>query len=188
MIKALIYDVDGVVFRSLDEEGKYLWGKNAACDLGLRSHHFKQIYSPAWNDVARGKVSTISHLAEVFKGEDFAALRLSPQAYIDYWLSHDAFINERLLADIACSSVPCYLGTNQERHRTRHIKQLVGHAFVGIFASYELGFIKPESGFYAAIEQNLGLEPQELMLIDDTPANIEAAQKRGWQGVLYKIN
>ncbi|MBN9342812.1 MAG: hypothetical protein BGO76_07615 [Caedibacter sp. 38-128] len=82
--------------------------------------------------------------------------------------------------------VPAYLGTNQDSYRTKHIKKIVGHTFRGCFASYAIGHIKPESGFYRYIENELGLESKQILLIDDTLANVEGAKARGWQSYLYK--
>ncbi len=44
-IKAIIFDVDGVVFNTHDESGNYLWSQNVKEDLGLISKHFSVIFS-----------------------------------------------------------------------------------------------------------------------------------------------
>ncbi len=186
VIKAVVFDVDGVLFDSIDTNGKYLWSKNATQDLGLRSAHFKKIYSSKWDAVTRGTVSTISHLTEVFNDELFASLNLRPEKYIEYWLSHDVFLNTAMLELAASLSVPAYIGTNQDLHRTQHIKKLVGPVIKDIFSSYEMGYIKPEVGFYTHIEKALKLAPHEILLIDDTLANVAAAQERGWHTIQYQ--
>lgn len=50
-----------------------------------------------------------------------------------------------------------------------------------IVASYELGYRKPESEIYKIAEKRAGVNPENIFYIDDTPAFIEAAKKRGWQ-------
>ena len=82
--------------------------------------------------------------------------------------------------------IPCYLGTNQEHYRTQHILQHVGSYFQGCFAAYQIGYMKPELEFFTHIENILGLNPTELLLIDDTPANIQAAKAKGWHTYLHQ--
>lgn len=52
-IKAIIFDVDGVLFQNHDENGRYLWSKNAKEDLGLSRDHFLIIYGSD-TEVIRG--------------------------------------------------------------------------------------------------------------------------------------
>lgn len=76
-IKTIIFDVDGVVFNSINQDGHYLWSKNIKADLGIKSDHFKLIYSKRWDDVTRGKITTKDHLKTVFDHEIFNELRRS---------------------------------------------------------------------------------------------------------------
>lgn len=49
------------------------------------------------------------------------------------------------------------------------------------FISSELGWAKPESGFYAAVEAQLRLSPAEILLIgDDLENDVLAPRRRGW--------
>ena len=43
-MKAIIFDVDGVLIKQKDEHGKYLWQKNIEIDLGLSPDQVQQIY------------------------------------------------------------------------------------------------------------------------------------------------
>ena len=50
-----------------------------------------------------------------------------------------------------------------------------------VFASSELGLRKPALQFFQAIEQRLGLRPDELILVgDDADLDIAAARRAGW--------
>jgi putative hydrolase of the HAD superfamily len=51
-----------------------------------------------------------------------------------------------------------------------------------IFVSSELGSPKPELSFYCAVEQQLGLRPDEILLIgDDYAADVTGPLAAGWQ-------
>ena len=49
-----------------------------------------------------------------------------------------------------------------------------------IVDSSELGVIKPEPEIYAIAEERAGVKPSEILFIDDTKANLMAAEERGW--------
>jgi len=50
-----------------------------------------------------------------------------------------------------------------------------------VFASSELGWRKPAAEFFRAVEQRLGLRPEELILVGDDPQlDISAARRAGW--------
>ncbi len=55
----------------------------------------------------------------------------------------------------------------------------------GLFSA-DVGLIKPEPALYALAEQRFGRPPQALVFVDDTAANVAAAQARGWRGVVFR--
>jgi len=55
--------------------------------------------------------------------------------------------------------------------------------FDRLFISSEFGARKPESGLYEAVEHDLGINGESLLLIDDTSENIEVAAARGWRSL-----
>lgn len=51
-----------------------------------------------------------------------------------------------------------------------------------IFASSEVGFPKPEPAFYRAVEEQLALRPEQILLIgDDQEADVIGPTAAGWQ-------
>lgn len=53
-----------------------------------------------------------------------------------------------------------------------------------VFASSELGWRKPAVEFFRAVEERLGLPPEELLLVGDDPElDIAAARRAGWQAL-----
>jgi len=179
IIKAVIFDVDGVVFHTQDAQGRYLWSRTIKEDLGLTSKHFSQIFSEKWESIIRGKIKLEDHLHIIFQEKVFKDLGITPEQYIQYWLTHDHHVNQDMLDFVKNLKIPCYLGTNQEAVRTHHILDTVGSYFKECFASYKIGSIKPEQGFFQHIQKVLSLLPDELLLIDDMKPYIEGAQKCG---------
>lgn len=45
---------------------------------------------------------------------------------------------------------------------------------------------KPERPIYDLMARRMGLPPERLLFVDDTPANVEAARGYGWQAEVYR--
>jgi epoxide hydrolase-like predicted phosphatase len=57
--------------------------------------------------------------------------------------------------------------------------------FTVVVDSSEVGVRKPEPEIYRALIQRLGLEPAEILFVDDLPANVAGAEAVGLDGVLF---
>lgn len=51
--------------------------------------------------------------------------------------------------------------------------------------SSELGTIKPEPSIYQVAEERAGVQASQILFIDDTKANLTAAEKRGWHVIWF---
>ena len=51
--------------------------------------------------------------------------------------------------------------------------------FDEIFASYELGVVKPDARFFEHVLEATGSRPEETVFVDDGPHNVEAAKALG---------
>ena len=56
----------------------------------------------------------------------------------------------------------------------------------GGILSYRDHVVKPGAEIYRLLENRYGLTPEKTVFIDDTPVNIEACKKLGWEGIIYK--
>lgn len=57
-----------------------------------------------------------------------------------------------------------------------------------LFLSAEIGACKPSDAAFAAVEAALGLTAQQILFIDDTLANVEAARACGWDAIHFTAN
>jgi len=53
----------------------------------------------------------------------------------------------------------------------------------GIVYSAKFGHKKPDSGFYSFAEKMTDFSPNELILVDDTLPNVDAATAMGWSTI-----
>lgn len=58
-------------------------------------------------------------------------------------------------------------------------------AYDTIIDSSEVGAIKPEAAIYEAAAREAGVAPEEILLIDDSRANLMAASKLGWHAMWF---
>ena len=58
--------------------------------------------------------------------------------------------------------------------------------FKKCYMSYELKILKPAAGFYKAVMDDIGLPPSEMLFIDDSQLNVDAAIAAGLPAIYYK--
>jgi len=177
-MKVIVFDVDGVLIKSKDEHGKYLWHKNIQRDLGLNPDQMRKIYSGGWHSVTKGLLDAQQYFKNMFAELN---VDLSVDVFIDYWLKQDLVIDLEMLSEVSLIKGPkLYIGTNQESIRTNLIQKKFGSYFDGIFSSCQVGANKPDLEFFRHIESALNVKPGDIAFIDDSRPNIEAALQCGW--------
>ncbi|HET7312680.1 MAG TPA: HAD family phosphatase [Mycobacteriales bacterium] len=73
-------------------------------------------------------------------------------------------------------------GARREEQRRYDFESLVDV----VLYSHEVGLAKPDPAIFALTEQRLGVQPHEIVFIDDHAPHIEAASQRGWYAVLHR--
>jgi HAD superfamily hydrolase (TIGR01509 family) len=72
-------------------------------------------------------------------------------------------------------------GARREEQRRFGFDQLVDV----IVYSHEVGVAKPDPAIFALTRDRLGVQSQEIVLLDDLQANVQAARASGWHAVLH---
>jgi putative hydrolase of the HAD superfamily len=74
-----------------------------------------------------------------------------------------------------------HLGTNQERYRAVHMREVLGYdaLFDVSCYSWELGAAKPDLAFFIEAARRIGAEPSAILFIDDNAQNVAAAREAG---------
>jgi putative hydrolase of the HAD superfamily len=97
-----------------------------------------------------------------------------------------------LVKKLRRKSIICALATNQERYRSRYLKDEMkfNKIFDYIFSSAEIGFKKPDWEFYNHIYLHLQkvlpkLSKAEVWFFDDKVKNVEAAKNYGFKAEVY---
>lgn len=58
--------------------------------------------------------------------------------------------------------------------------------FKKCYISYEMKMLKPSEGFYKAVMADIGLPPEEMLFIDDSQRNVDAAIAAGLPALYYR--
>lgn len=97
-------------------------------------------------------------------------------------------VDESVLAIVdrlRASGFRCCLATNQQSVRASYMHSLYDPHFDEEFYSCEIGVAKPDQAYFAAVLERLGTTTDQVVFIDDSPANIAAAGQIGIDARLY---
>ena len=186
-IKALMVDVDGVLVEGRPGDGRH-WQTSLEEDLGFPpdalDEHF---FAPFWDDIVTGRAGLMEHLEPALRK---IAPHVSPAAFVSYWFQKDARLATPYFAEFArlrSSGVGVFLATNQEHLRAAYLMETLRLAehVDGIFYSARLGVKKPDPEFFARIQAAVAVAGDELLLVDDSRANVDAAVEAGWGAHLW---
>lgn len=83
--------------------------------------------------------------------------------------------SQRYKVGLLTNIMPGQLATMK---RSGHIPNI---AYDAIIDSSEVGSIKPEPEIYQIAQEKAGCPPEEILLIDDSRANLMAAERLGWK-------
>jgi putative hydrolase of the HAD superfamily len=183
VIKAILFDADGVIQRPPSTFGAQL-----AALLGSERTDVQALIA----DVFAAEKPALAGASDF--GEDLAVLftrhRIAASASdaLDLWkaIEVDAGM-QAAVSTLRASRLCCCLATNQHASRGRYMSSVLGyHAlFDREFYSYQLGFAKPDHGYFRAIVDALKIAPEQLLFIDDHAPNIEGAREVGLQAELF---
>ena len=186
MLKAVIFDVGGVLIRTQSRAGRERW----ASRLRLDPWDFE-------NFVFSGESGRLAQLGQKRETEHWQWLRehfrLSETDLLE--MRRDFFagdvLNEPLVAHIERLRQAGYrtgLLSNfmdEARQLWREVYSFI-NLFDGIVISCEIGLMKPEPQVYYLAAESVGVKPEEALFIDDFIENVEGARRVGMQALHFQ--
>lgn len=187
MIKAIIFDVGGVLIRTVDQTTRMKLAKEYNLTyseinqvvFGISGNHNPQLGQISWDD----HLANISRKLEISieEGEDF----------MDLFFAGDQ-LNTELVDAIRNYKQDYKIGilsnamTNLEDLMENDWKII--DLFDQVINSAVEGVMKPDRKLYEIALEKLGVLPEEAIFIDDMPENINAANELGIHGVRFVDN
>ena len=187
-IKTIVWDIDGVLIWHHPTDPSKDWREKLMHSdvLGLWEA-FQN--SPGWQLCLRDKnVNTRMRFQHYLQGNNMT-VHEDTNHIIDIWLSDNVMPNKlaiKRLREFQDQGYQCVLGTNQDGLRKPYIERWLDAQGLGtlpLYMSCDMGCAKPDSAFYARIEEDLGCASDEIILLDDTLKNIEGAKAKGWSAI-----
>lgn len=182
MIKAVLFDVDGVL--SAHEP----FSKRLARDHGIMTDSTAPFLRGPFRDCLAGKADLKEQLSLYLPQWNW---QKTVDDFLNYWFTSEHNPNQPLLQvaqQLRQHGITCYLATNQERYRTEYILHQMNFAsqFDGAFSSAYIGYMKPQVEFFHHILYKLEhLEAGEILFWDDTLENITTAREVGLHAEHY---
>ena len=107
-----------------------------------------------------------------------------------YWFEKDGNLDHALLENLAsvrAGGLKLYLATVQEHWRAYYLWNALGLSeyFDGCFHSARVGAAKPDPAYFDAVAKEVALLPEDLLLVDDSARNVDAARDAGWRAELW---
>lgn len=185
MIKAFVFDLDGVI-RHWDNPGIV---DRAECEHGLpKGAIFTTAFAEALlADVTTGVISDDDWRAEVVRRLEATHPDANAAGAVAAWSapSGDLVPGSKEVLEKARHHGKVCLLSNATSRLSSDLESLgIGGHFDHIFNSSELGFAKPDPQIFVYIERHLNMRAEEIIYVDDSPVNVEAAARQGWVSLL----
>lgn len=184
-IEVVLFDADGVIqttpalFRSRLE---------GLLTNSAHSSEFITDIFEAEKPCLTGKLDFTRELDEVLKRWDCS---VSTEDALKVWqmIEPNTGILE-LISDLRKSGVYVALASNQQKHRAEFMSRGLGYAeiFDDLFFSCELGYAKPDVGFFSLILDRLELPGDSILFLDDHQMNVDAAKNSGMEAEVYNLD
>lgn len=187
-IDCVVWDFDGVLNRNI-VNGRFLWTETFEADHGVSLAHFRDyIFSDEFKRVLRGEKDLRDHVGEWVATTGYDG---SADDIMDYWFKKDARPDGQvveMVEELKRRGKQNVIGTNNEPYRTAFIKDKMGFGKLvdAIYASGQMGCIKPEAAFFDAVANELDTGADRLLLVDDSAHNVERARSRGWNAFHFE--
>lgn len=176
-VRAIAWDFDGVL--NIADKA---W-RDAVREIGADPDALtRAIFGSGQRELLTGAEDVLDRL-DVWVRE--AGFEGDPEDVLELLFEHDNDPDRdllRMMAQLDQAGLVQVIATNSDPRRARFLAVEGGWAdrVDALFASGEIGAMKPDAAFFAHIEAAMEIQPQELLLIDDAERNVDAADTRGW--------
>ncbi len=188
-LRAVVFDLGGVLELDVIELVDHGLDTRWEARLGLQAGELERRMNPFWR---AGSVGVCTE-EEVHQGMR-ERLGMSQEQVEEYM---------REMWDWYCGRLNVPLADYFRRLRPRYLTAILSNSFVGarreeqqrhqvedlcdlIIYSHEVGVAKPDRRIFELTWQRLGVQPQEMLVLDNAQVHVEAARACGIQAILFE--
>ena len=182
-IKALIWDLEGVLLKT-EDDNLYL---TVAKKLNAPYEKVREIFFSDLNDkMDLGEVTQDQFNAYVM---DTLQISREKTALLEKVVDEESYIDKDLVRIITKLRRDYKTGllSNYSKDLRSKIENewALGSAFDEIIISCEVGVIKPDPAIFSLMLERLGVKAEESVFIDDRIKNIDGAKKMGFHTIFF---
>lgn len=181
-MKAIIFDLGGVCLTNY-------WGKRNRLDFSkkfnLDYNKINEYHMKTLRDIILGKITEEEYFNGLFKHQDRGQ---KTKETINYLRKETKAFQEVLdFIKTLAENYKIYAFTNEikEAAEFRIKKFNLSEYFKKIFISSIVGLEKYDKEAYEHIVKDLGMEPSEIIFIDNAEENVKKAEEAGMKGILF---
>ena len=190
MIKAVVFDMGGVLLQLDIKRCIRAFKEDAGfedIDQFLNLYHQQGFVG----DLEAGKISGEQFIAECLR---HSRPGTAPEVIINCFKEFLIGLNYDMLDFIRSlkGKYRLFLLSNNNILSSQVFSQMMadeglafGDTFEKCFFSFQMKMLKPSPEIYRATIEGIGTRPEEILFIDASPANVDAARKQGIQTILY---
>lgn len=178
MIKAILFDVDGVILFPLNT----FFSDRLAEKLGIPLSKIVPFFEKEYQQCLVGQLDLKEALVPYVREWQWTG---SIDELLSFWFEAEAEVDANLIASIdnlRAKGLTCFVATNQEKYRAEYMFKQIGFngSFDKLYAAGKLGVAKPDHAFFQHITDDLPDIPKdEILFWDDKQHNVEAARQFG---------
>ncbi len=182
--RGLLFDLFGVIMNEQDDAGRASIEKAS----GLSGDDLWPYYEQFREDYDAGRLDSVSYWEAISKasGHTITDVQACIDADLQSWSGYDAEMADYVHSLIG--RVPVGLISNAVAEEPAYIHSLFDwfSDLDPLIFSCEVGMAKPHADIYALAIERIGLEPSNILFIDDREVNIEGARSVGLNVHLFR--
>ncbi len=182
-IEAIVFDVGGVLHES-----------NAALDddlfneLGINADTLKNIRANEMVLLGSGEIDEQEFWRRVHNNYGIRPVsheeNMLGRAFSEAIKPHTPILE--LAKELGENGIKLAILSNTIEPHAKALREAgIYDGFDYVLLSHELGMRKPDQAIYERTLETLQVEPQATIFVDDDPANVDAAEMLGMNGVVY---
>lgn len=177
MIKAILFDLDGVVLTSTGKR----FSERLSEKLGVSLETISEFFTKDFRECSFGKADLKEKITPYLAKWGYEG---TVDDLLKFWFENEGTPNKEVLeivTNLRAKGIKCFIATRQEKYRKEYLLNSVGlkEKFDGIFCTCDIGYDKSEKGYWDYVLKELGLEPEEIMFFCDSKKNVEMAKSLG---------
>ena len=185
MIKCIIFDCDGTLVDS-----EYLC--NLSLEILLKDYGIESSATEMMEKYRGGKLAVIIQDIELnhqvkFNDNFVSSYRKIVDELFDDKLKPCEGV-ENALSEIKLPKCVASSGPIEKINKALSITGLNEHFNGKIYSSYAVGSWKPDPGIFLHAAKQMGFQPDECAVVEDSPVGIAAAKAAGMRPILYDPN